>query len=148
MLRAEMIGCIGQDAVSKEIGGSMYACFEVAHSQKVNGIDKTTWVSVRKYDKDGKLSQYLTKGKPIFVEGRPQTNAYVNRDGVPVATLTIWADRVEFIAGAGQKPAVVPQPIQTAHVQALPEAVAASGNAQYVQPSPQYTEPQSEFLPY
>lgn len=95
-----MVGCAGADAEYKEIAGNGYACFNLAHSEKVRGEKRTTWVRVRKLDKDNVLAQWITKGKPLYVEGRPQVSTYVAKDGQTVAELTLWADRLEFIAGA------------------------------------------------
>ena len=97
-----MIGCVGKDAELNEINGNQYACFDLAHSEKVRGEKRTTWVKVRKLDRDGVFAQWITRGIPVYVEGRPQVSAYVNKEGAPVAEMTIWADRLEFIAGTGQ----------------------------------------------
>lgn len=94
-----MIGCVGKDAETVEINGSRYASFSLAHGEKVKGEKRTTWVKVRKLDTGGSLAQWITKGKPIYVEGRPQVSAYTSKDGVQMAEMTIWADRLEFISG-------------------------------------------------
>lgn len=100
MIRTTMIGCVGKDAELNEINGNQYVCFDLAHSEKVRGEKRTTWVRVRKLDRDGMFAQWITKGKPVYVEGRPQVTAYTSKDGTLMAEMTIWADRLEFIAGA------------------------------------------------
>lgn len=101
MIKTEVIGCVGQDAVLREIAGYMYTCFDLAVKERVKGEERTTWVRIRKFDKEQKYAQYITKGKAIYVEGRPQVSAYTNKEGNPAADMTVWADRLEFIAGAG-----------------------------------------------
>ena len=101
MIKTEVIGCVGQDAVLREIAGYTYTCFDLAVKERVKGEERTTWVRIRKFDKEQKYAQYITKGKAIYVEGRPQVSAYTNKEGNPAADMTVWADRLEFIAGAG-----------------------------------------------
>lgn len=95
MIKTQVIGNIGKDAVSQTIGNNNYAKFSLAVSL---GKDKTEWIDCLKIDKDNKLIQYLTKGKTIFVEGKPSANAYTNKEGKAVASLTIWVNDLEFVA--------------------------------------------------
>lgn len=144
MIKTEVIGCVGQDAVLRDIAGNTYACFDLAVKERVKGEEKTTWVRVRKFDKEQKLAQYITKGKAIFVEGRPQVSAYQNKDGNPAADLTVWAERMEFISGAGSNghqqtgfAQGVQQPVRQQQPAAQPQ------QQQYYQP--QQTVPAPEF---
>ena len=147
MIKIMMIGCVGNDAELKEIKERQYVCFDLAHSEKIRGEKKTTWIRVRKLDPDGQLCQWIKKGKPMYVEGRPVAGAYINKDGNPTADLTIWADRIEFIAGAGdfQPTAVVQQPSVQVQAQPQPQQVqpvvqrkgAMPQSVQFAQPAPQ-----------
>jgi len=137
MIRTELIGCVGQDAVLRDIAGNMYACFDLAVKERAKGEEKTTWVRVRKLDREQKLTQYITKGKAIFVEGRPQVSAYLNKESRPACDLTVWADRMEFVSGAGNGGSQQ----QTGYAQSAPQQ-------QYHQPQPQYqpaAQPQQQY---
>lgn len=64
MIELQAIGNIGKDAEQKTIGGKSYASFSIGVTEKTSdGKDKTTWLRVMKYDSEGKLTAYLTKGK-------------------------------------------------------------------------------------
>ena len=152
MIKIMMIGCVGNDAELKEIKERQYACFDLAHSEKIRGEKKTTWIRVRKLDQDGQLCQWIKKGKPLYVEGRPVAGAYINKEGNPTAELTIWADRLDFIAGTGdfqptavvQQPPMQAQPQQQVHQQQAQPAVQRRGtmpqSSQFQQPMPQQAQ--------
>ncbi len=150
MIKTEVIGCVGQDAVLRDIAGNTYACFDLAVKERAKGEDKTTWVRVRKIDREQRLAQYITKGKAIFVEGRPQVSAYQNKEGNPAADLTVWADRLEFVSGTGSNGGqqqtgyaqCVQQPMQQ---RPQPAAQPQQNQQQYYQP--QQTVPAPEFSP-
>ena len=72
MIELQAIGNIGKDADQKTIGGKAYASFSICVTEKISdGKDKTTWLRVMKYDSEGKLTAYLTKGKKVWVRGNP-----------------------------------------------------------------------------
>lgn len=73
MLKIEIIGNIGSDAVVKDFNGKKYIAFNVAHSEKYkdaqgNTVEKTTWVSVLKPG-ESNVVQYLKKGTGVYVCG-------------------------------------------------------------------------------
>lgn len=118
MFKSQAIGNIGGDAVQKTINGVSYASFSIAVSEKTKDSTKTTWIRVMKADREGKLTPYLTKGKKIWVSGRPHFSAYTNKNtNEPVADVTIWAEELEFCSSGekqdgqpAQQAATAPQP--------------------------------------
>lgn len=67
MLKAELIGNLGNDAEIKEFGGKKYVALSVATTEYAkddqgNRTDVTTWVSVLWYGDGGGLFAYLKKG--------------------------------------------------------------------------------------
>lgn len=98
MIELQAIGNISKDAEQKTIGGNSYASFSIAVTEKLaDGKDKTTWLRVMKFDKEGKLTPYLAKGTKVWVKGNPHFSAYINKNtGEAVADTTIWADKLEF----------------------------------------------------
>lgn len=61
--------------------------------------------------------EYLTKGSPVFVEGRLQSREWEAQDGQKRSTLEVVADNIQFLRGANK-------PGQAAAKQApLPEEV-------------------------
>ena len=150
MFRTEVIGCVGQDAVLREIAGYTYACFNLAVKERVKGEERTTWVRIRKVDREQKLSQYITKGRAIYVEGRPQVSAYMTKEGSPAADLTVWAERLEFIAGAGrnggQQQDEQPQPQEVRQQQSQTQQQERYYQPQQVVEAPVYVD--SDNLPF
>ena len=66
--------------------------------------------------------EYLSKGSPVFVEGRLQSRSWEGQDGQKRSTTEVIADNVQFLRGAGpaakagDQPAkgdVVPQDVAT-----------------------------------
>ncbi len=47
------------------------------------------------------LSEYLTKGKQIYVEGRLQTRKWQDKDGHDKYTTEIRGDRIVLLSGGG-----------------------------------------------
>lgn len=104
MIELQAIGYIGKDAEQKTIGGKAYASFSIGVTEKTSdGEDKTTWLRVMKYDSEGKLTAYLTKGKKVWVRGNPYFSAYVSKNtGEAIPDTTIWADKLVFCS-SGEK---------------------------------------------
>lgn len=104
MIELQAIGNIGKDADQKTIGGKAYASFSICVTEKISdGKDKTTWLRVMKYDSEGKLTAYLTKGKKVWVRGNPYFSDYVSKNtGEAIPDTTIWADKLVFCS-SGEK---------------------------------------------
>ena len=104
MIELQAIGNIGKDAEQKIIGGKAYASFSICVTEKISdGKDKTTWLRVMKYDSEGKLTAYLTKGNKVWVRGNPYFSAYVSKNtGEAIPDTTIWADKLVFCS-SGEK---------------------------------------------
>ena len=66
--------------------------------------------------------EYLSKGSPVFVEGRLQSRSWEGQDGQKRNTMEVVADNVQFLRGAGadktapdasSKPDAAPQDVAT-----------------------------------
>lgn len=80
-----LIGNAGRDAeLSYTASGKPFARFSVAVNQRgSDGNDRTEWFNVTIFDKLAEsVSQYITKGKQLYVEGRIQTREWTGDDGV------------------------------------------------------------------
>ncbi len=65
--------------------------------------DLTTWFKVTLWGRQAETaSQYLTKGRPIYIEGRLRVEEWTDRDGKPRQTLEVHATEMQFIGGGGQ----------------------------------------------
>lgn len=64
--------------------------------------DMTTWFRVTLWGRQAEAaSQYLTKGRPVYIEGRLRVEEWTDRDGKQRHTLEVHATDMQFIGGRG-----------------------------------------------
>jgi single-strand DNA-binding protein len=103
-----LIGHLGKDADTR-FTPSNVACttFTLATNrrwkdqQTGDWKEETDWHRVVLWRSEG-LSNYLTKGKQVYVEGRLQTRSYDDKDGKKVYTTEVVADDVILLGGRGE----------------------------------------------
>ena len=83
MVKLQLIGNLGQDAVVNNVGGKNVINFSVAHTEKYKNaenteVSKTTWVSCAYWTDKINLGNYLKKGTQVYLEGKPEAKNYVN----------------------------------------------------------------------
>ncbi len=62
--------------------------------------DLTTWFRVTLWGRQAETaSQYLTKGRPIYIEGRLRVEEWTDRDGKARYTLEVHGTDMQFIGG-------------------------------------------------
>lgn len=63
--------------------------------------DVTTWFRVTLWGRQAETaSQYLTRGRSVYIEGRLRVEEWTDRDGKPRHTLEVHATDMQFIGGA------------------------------------------------
>jgi single-strand DNA-binding protein len=76
--------------------------------------DQTTWFRVTLWGRQAETaSQYLTKGRPVYIEGRLRVEEWTDRDGKPRHTLEVNATDMQFIGGGRGEEAPVSRPAAT-----------------------------------
>lgn len=64
--------------------------------------EEVCFLSVTAWDKQAEVcNQYLSKGRPVFVEGRLQSRSWENNEGQKRSVLEVRAERIQFL-GAGK----------------------------------------------
>lgn len=108
MNKVLLLGRLGADAELRVTAGGTSICkFSLATSEKFKDKEgkqqeRTEWHRCQLWgDRGEKLSQYLTKGKQLLVEGSIQYGKY-EKDGQTLYTTDIRVNNVEF-AGDGGK---------------------------------------------
>lgn len=98
MLYVHTIGRIGKDCqVITGTHGSFIA-FDMAVDDYSHGNSVTTWVRVRsKKENHIRLSEYLTKGRLLLIEGTLSASQWKDKDENCQIQLSITADTLEFI---------------------------------------------------
>jgi single-strand DNA-binding protein len=68
--------------------------------------DHTTWFRVTLWGRQAETaSQYLTKGRPVYIEGRLRVEEWTDRDGKARHTLEVQGTDMQFIGGGrGEEP--------------------------------------------
>jgi len=62
--------------------------------------DQTTWFKVTLWGRQAETaSQYLTKGRQVYIEGRLRVEEYTDRDGKPRHSLEVNGTDMQFIGG-------------------------------------------------
>jgi single-strand DNA-binding protein len=62
--------------------------------------DHTTWFRVTLWGRQAETaSQYLTKGRPVYIEGRLRVEEWTDRDGKARHTLEVHGTDMQFIGG-------------------------------------------------
>lgn len=62
--------------------------------------DATTWFRISLWGRQAETaSQYLTKGRPVYIEGRLRVEEWTDRDGRTRYTLEVHATDMHFIGG-------------------------------------------------
>ena len=68
--------------------------------------DQTTWFKVTLWDRKAETaSQYLHKGKSVYIEGRLRVEEYTDRDGKSRYSLEVTATDMQFIGSRQDEPA-------------------------------------------
>src|SRR5712664_2100552 len=85
--------------------------------------DVTTWFRVTLWGRQAETaSQYLTKGRQVYIEGRLRVEEYTDRDGKQRHSLEVHATDMQFIgAGARGEDAGAPAKAASAQANAGPE---------------------------
>lgn len=103
-----LVGNLGRDAELRYTpGGAAVATISLATTEVWNDKngqkqERTEWHRVVLWGKTAEtLSEYLTKGKQIYVEGRLQTREWTDKDGQKRYTTEIRSDRVVLLSGGG-----------------------------------------------
>src|SRR6476469_8823657 len=103
------VGNLGRDAELRYTpGGAAVATLNLATTEvwndKASGQkqEKTEWHRIVLWGKSAEaLSEYLTKGKQIYVEGRLQTRKWQDKDGNDKYSTEIRSDRIVLLGGGG-----------------------------------------------
>jgi single-strand DNA-binding protein len=101
-----VVGNLGRDPELRYTPQGTAVCsFSVATSEKRRDKagefqEVTTWFRVTTWGKQAETaSKYLTKGRPVYIEGRLRIEEWTDRDGKNRYTLELNATDLNFIGG-------------------------------------------------
>jgi single-strand DNA-binding protein len=103
-----LVGNLGRDAELRYTpGGAPVATLSLATTEVWNDKggqrqEKTEWHRIVLWGKTAEsLSEYLVKGKQIYIEGRLQTRKWDDKEGKTNYTTEVRGDRVVLLSGGG-----------------------------------------------
>src|SRR5438132_7942331 len=101
-----LVGNLGRDAELRYTpSGAAIAKFSLATTEKWNDKsgspqERTEWHNIDLWGKQAEtLSEYLRKGKQVYIEGRLQTDEYTDKEGIKRKTTRVRCDRVVLLGG-------------------------------------------------
>jgi single-strand DNA-binding protein len=102
MIKLQVIGNLGKDAIVNNVNGKNVINFTVAHTERYkdaqgNQKDRTTWVDCAYWTDRTAVAPYLKKGTQVFVEGQPDVRTYTTQDGRQGASLTLRIANVQLL---------------------------------------------------
>ena len=99
MKKIFVTGNVGRDPETRYMpSGESFVTFSLAVTTGPKDNQKTDWLEISSNGKTAELVQtYVRKGSKLLIEGTPSANAYVNKEGKPVAVLRVSASNIEFI---------------------------------------------------
>jgi single-strand DNA-binding protein len=122
-----LVGNLGRDPELRYTPQGTPVCsFTMATNEKRKdrsgeNQDVTTWFRVTFWGRQAETaSQFLTKGKPIYVEGRLRIEEWNDRDGKPRYTLEVHATDMQFIGQRTDEPGAATSPNKTAPSNNMP----------------------------
>ena len=140
MIKLQVIGNLGKDAIVNNVNGKNVINFTVAHTEKFkdaqgNQKDKTIWVDCAYWTDRTAVAPYLKKGTQVYVEGQPDVRTYTTQDGRNGATLSLRIASVQLLGSKGNEGGGSSQETGGNHYQsANPSSVGSSGAGELTEP--------------
>ena len=147
-----IVGYLGRDPELRYTPQGTPVCdFSIATSErrkdKAGELQEvTTWFRVSLFGRQAELaSQYLTKGRQVYVEGQLSQREWTDKDGAARTTLEVRGTDVQFLSPAPESDQIQPQPARAVSA----KAAAGSGEAKRPQNSrPKQTKLVEDEIPF
>jgi single-strand DNA-binding protein len=100
-----LIGNLGRDPDTRYTLAGMTVCtFSIATTRTWKSKDsgekqeETEWHRIVAYDRLGEIaSEYLSKGRPVYIEGRLKTRKWDDKDGTTRYTTEIVTEQIQLL---------------------------------------------------
>jgi single-strand DNA-binding protein len=121
-----LVGNLGRDPELRYTPQGTPVCsFSLATNEKRKdrttgeNNDVTTWFRVTLWGRQAETaSQYLQRGRPVYIEGRLRVEEWTDRDGKARHTLEVHATDMQFIGGGARSEEGGAPPAKAATAQA------------------------------
>ncbi len=105
-----LIGNLGADPeVRYTPSGAAVTSFNIATNESWTNKEgkkeeRTEWHKIVAWNKLAELcGEYLSKGRPVYVEGRLQTREWNDKEGIKRYTTEIVAQTIQFLGSPGER---------------------------------------------
>jgi single-strand DNA-binding protein len=107
MIKMTMIGYLGKDATSNDVGGQSVINFSACHTESwTDGSgekkQKSVWADCSYWTKSTGILPYLKKGTQVYLEGTPGTRYWKGTDGQDNASLTLRVFSVQLLGSKNE----------------------------------------------
>lgn len=107
MIKIQLIGHLGKNAVLHDVNGKQVLNFSVAHNERfknAQGVtqERTIWAECALWAPNA-VGAYLLQGTYVFVEGVPFLDLYTSQSGAPACALKVRVTNVQLLSH-GPKP--------------------------------------------
>lgn len=98
-------GRLGRDPELKSLStGTQVLIFTIAVDTGFGDKKKTSWFNCSVFGKRAEsLTNILTKGKEVLIDGKPQMRQYEGKDGTKKSFFEVLVDDLFFTSGGGNK---------------------------------------------
>ena len=130
-----IVGYLGRDPELRYTPQGTPVCdFSIATSERRKDKsgelqEVTTWFRVSLFGRQAELaSQYLTKGRQVYVEGQLSQREWTDKDGGARTTLEVRGTDVQFLSPAPESEQPQPQPARAASAKAAVATASRRGS--------------------
>lgn len=102
MIKLQVIGNLGRDAVVNNVNGRNVINFSVAHTERFKDSsgeqkERTIWVDCAYWTDRTAIAPYLKKGTQVYVEGSPDVRTYQTQEGKQGASLSVRVQNIQLL---------------------------------------------------
>ena len=127
--RVFLIGNLGKDPEKRLLGsGQPVTSFSIATTTRWNNKqsgekqERTEWHKIVVFGPQAEnCEKYLSKGRPVFVEGELRYRTYEDKNGQTRYVTEVVAQRVQFLGSPGDRPASDRTPTEPVMTDPFPE---------------------------
>jgi single-strand DNA-binding protein len=124
MIKLQVIGNLGKDALLNQVNGKNVINFSVAHTERYKDStgaqkEKTTWVECAYWTDRTGVVPYLKRGSQVYAEGTPELRHYTKNDGTQGTSLSLRVSYVQLVGNKAEGTGA-PQPAQPSSHYAQP----------------------------
>ncbi|MFB6454402.1 single-stranded DNA-binding protein [Chitinophaga sp. Hz27] len=103
MIKLQLIGHLGRDAMMREVNGISVLNFTIAVNERFKNAagvlqERTTWVDCSLWERNN-MAPYLQQGTLVYVEGSPRVEGYIsNNTGAIGGALRLRVQHLQLLS--------------------------------------------------